>query len=417
MLRASALSLLVGAAHAAGLSGCSGAGPGPNIPAVVEAADGDLTPDAPARARCPEELGLDDADCARVAALALPPGLPPPAGNHLGDDLDAARLGFLIFYDPRFSRLPEVRCATCHLPESGFGDGKPVSEVVAGSPLARNSPSILNAAWSGPYYFWDGRADSLWSQPLFAFESPLEMASSRLTVAHALYAQPIYRAKYEALFGALPLLDDDARFPAHGRPGQPAYDSMPEADRRAVDQVFANVGKLLEAYMRRVATGRSSLDRYLAGDASALDASAKAGLVTFVRSGCIGCHAGATLSDGDFHAVLPSGDDLGREAALGVLADSPFAADGPYFDADAGVAPAPVQPSGESLRGAFKTPTLRNLARTAPYGYDGRYPTLGDLLAAHAGAVAPEAQASLTVFLLALNGSYPARPWSDWPAR
>ncbi|MET0340707.1 MAG: cytochrome c peroxidase [Polyangiales bacterium] len=395
----------------------SGAGLAPNNAGSVDASP-ELPASEPARARCRTELRLDDDACARVAALALPDALPPSAGNRHGDDLEVARLGFLIFYDPRFSSLPEVRCATCHLPEAGFGDAKAVPEVVPGSPLLRNSPSILNAAWSGPAYFWDGRADSLWSQPLLALESPLEMAGSRLQVAHALNAQSIYRGKYEASFGALPALDDAARFPARGRPGEPAYDAMRDADKQAIDLVFANVGKALEAYMRRVATGKSALDRYLEGDATALEPAARAGLAVFAKQGCIGCHGGPTLSDGAYHALVPSDGDPGRAAAPAVLAASTFHARGAYFDADAGARPPPPDAPTARDQGAFRTPTLRNLPRTAPYGHDGRYPTLDALFAAgHGGPLSAEAQAELTVFLMALNGSYPARPWSDWPAR
>src|SRR5690606_3429681 len=110
------------------------------------------------------DLGVSGERCEELLALALPETLPPSQGNAYADDDAAAELGFLCFYDPRFSGSPDVRCAPCNLPEKSFHDAKPVSEVVPGQPVARNSPTILTAAWMGPFFFWDGRADSLWSQ-------------------------------------------------------------------------------------------------------------------------------------------------------------------------------------------------------------------------------------------------------------
>src|SRR5262245_29520035 len=180
---------------------------------------------------CLDGLPLTAANCARVEALALPDALPEAAGNRFADDEAAAYFGFLAFYDRRFSSIADVSCASCHLPESSFADGKRVSEVVADRPLSRNAPTLLNAARMGPFWFWDGRADSLWSQPLFAIENSDEMASSRLQLAHAVYASPAYRQRYEALAGPLPDLEDARRFPEAGKPGDRAYDAMAPADR------------------------------------------------------------------------------------------------------------------------------------------------------------------------------------------
>src|SRR5262245_60768654 len=183
---------------------------------------------------CLDGLPLTAANCARVEALALPDRLPPAAGNRFGDDERAAYFGFLAFYDRRFSSVSDVSCASCHLPESSFADGKRVSEVIAGHPLARNAPSLLNAARMGPFWFWDGRADSLWSQPLFALENPEEMSSSRLQLAHAVHASAAYRSRYEALAGPMPDLSDLTRFPAQGKPGDAAYEAMTAADKREI---------------------------------------------------------------------------------------------------------------------------------------------------------------------------------------
>ena len=227
----------------------------------------------PADAPCDLDPALTSDECAAVHAMALPP-LPPARGNAKGDDIDAAALGFSVFFDARFSKGETVRCATCHVPENHFSDGKPTSTGL--SRLVRHSPTLLNAARMR-WVFWDGRADSVWSQPLFAFENPIEMDFTRLEIAHAIAR--LYAQSYEKVFGPLPPLDDAARFPARGKPGDPAWEGMAASDRDAVNLVVANVGKSLEAYVRKLAAGPSAFDRFLAGDATALDADQRAMII------------------------------------------------------------------------------------------------------------------------------------------
>lgn len=411
----SSCALILGAATL--VAGCRQPGAAAASPASAPTDASAQPSDASRTEGCDLGLPLDDARCLQVKELLLPDSLPPSAGNRLADDELAAQLGFLAFYDVHFSPLPELRCATCHLPEKAFTDGKPRSESSAGVAGRRNSPSLLNAAWSGPFFFWDGRADSLWSQPLFALESPDEMGSSRLEVAHALYDNPLYRQQYEALFGALPELADTARFPLRGKPGDPTYDALPSADREAIDLVAANFGKVLEAYMRKLAAGRSALDDFLAGNRDALDATAKSGLTLFARRGCIDCHGGPALSNGEFYAMAPLSDERGRAGGIEQLSVNRFNAAGPYYDQDAGVRPPAVLPRASDEH-AFKSPVLRNVARTGPYWHDGRYPELSDVLASgHGATLSSDEQNDLLVLLLSLNGAYPRRPWGDWPAR
>lgn len=124
------------------------------------------------------------------------------------------------------------------------------------------------------------------------------------------------------------------------------------------------------------------------------------------------------MSDGAFHRTESAGPDRGRAGGIELLLENPFNAAGSYFDEENGARrPLPVAGSADE-EGAFRTPTLRNVVRSAPYGHDGRYPTLDALLASgHGAQLRAEEQADLLLFLLALNGAYPERPWSDWPAR
>jgi cytochrome c peroxidase len=381
---------------------------------------------------CELDPALTMAECTTLHAMALPDVLPPARGNAKADDTDAATLGFALFFDARLSKGEAVRCATCHTPERRFADGKPTSTGLAR--LTRHSPTLFNAArmrWP----FWDGRADSLWSQPLFAFENPSEMDFTRLELAHAVAL--LHGADYEKVFGPLPPLDDAARFPARGRPGDPAWEAMTQDDRDAIDRVAANVGKSLEAYERKLAAGPSRFDRFLAGDGAALDADERAGLVVFVRNGCADCHGGPLLSDQKFHALRVAawpGDpvDVGREGAYAVLATSPFTAQGPFWDGPKEDVPSAAA-AGE--RGAFRTPSLRNLTKAGPWGHNGRFDTLDDAVAFHEAAGDPGDPAAtgtrdpllsskalsdldrahLVRFLEALDGTYPRPPWNDWP--
>jgi cytochrome c peroxidase len=365
---------------------------------------------APAGAPCDLDPALDDADCAAVHAMALPP-LPPARGNAKGDDPDAAGLGFSMFFDARLSKGEAVRCATCHEPEKKFGDGLPTSTGLART--TRNAPTMLNAARM-EQVFWDGRADSVWSQPLFALENPLEMDFTRLELAHAVALR--YAASYTKVFGPLPPLDDATRFPARGKPGDAAWDGMTAADRDAIDLVAANVGKSFEAYVRKLAAGPAAFDRFLGGDASALSDDQRAGLVAFAKNGCANCHSGPTLSDQRFHALgVPAwpGDpvDVGREGAYAVLAASPFTASGDYWD---GPKESVALAASAQDQGAFRTPSLRNVIGSAPYGHDGRFSTLADVIDFH-GAIDPADRDAIVTFLGALDGAYPLPPWNDWP--
>src|SRR5262249_4951117 len=151
-----------------------------------------------------------------------------------------------------------------------FAERKPRSHTLR--EIARNAPDLINAARYTRSHFWDGKVDTLWSAPLFTFEQGDEMGSSRLHVAHTLAA--IYKVRYEKVFGPLPDLSDTKRFPAEGKPGVRQFDAMSEQDKRLVNQVYANVGKALEAYIRKLAAGRSPFDDFMNGAVKALGSDA-----------------------------------------------------------------------------------------------------------------------------------------------
>lgn len=352
---------------------------------------------------CEATLGLSGAECATVRAMRLPSALPPARGNLYGDHDDAATLGFKLFFRRNLGH--GTSCANCHQPELTFTDRLSVSVGVGQG--TRNAPTVFNAARLS-VMFWDGKADSLWSQPLFAIESPVEMASSRVELLQTLAADTTLRPLYEAVFGALP---DTASLPATGKPGDASWEALSVEQQTAVNRFAANVGKAFEAYQRKNTTGDASLDRYLDGDLTAIGDLAKQGLVTFVRAGCAKCHAGSSFTDEKFHdAGFGSvGDDAGRAGAIAVLESNPFTLAGPFSDEKFTV------DTSDRTPGAFRTAPLRNVSKTSPYGHAGTHDTLGATLAFHAATLSDSERGALLAFLLELNGDYPMRPWSDWP--
>jgi cytochrome c peroxidase len=353
--------------------------------------------------------GLSSAECEQLAAMRLPDSPPPAQGNAVADVQDAALLGHDLFFDARLSSNQDVRCATCHIPERYFADGLPTS--IGLEKVTRNSPSLYGAAWHR-WQTWDGKADSVWSQALLAFENEKEMNFTRLELAHRIALT--YRARYEAIFGALPPLSDAQRFPSRGKPGDLSFDGMTAGDQLAVNRVAANVGKSLEAYQRRLAFKPGRFEKFLAGDATALTAEEREGARVFFAAGCDGCHSGPLFSDDDFHAISSAPAERARAEALEVLARSPFNAAGPFHDG----APGEVPGATAQDEGAYRTPSLRNVNRTGPWGHDGAFATLESVVDFHLpSSVTAAERASLVAFLRALNASDPPSPWNNWPGR
>ena len=229
----------------------------------------------------------------------LPPMPPPNPTNRFADDPAAAVLGQKFFFDFRFSKHGTIACSTCHSPFYAFADIESTSFATGRG--TRNTPTVLNAAYN-TWQLWDGRAETMWAQALFALEGESEMAGTRTQYAHVINEH--YKEAYQAVFGQLPDLDDASRFPPEGKPGDPAYENMAEADKIAVNIIFSNIGKAVEAYQRLLITPDAPFDRYVAGDADAISPEAKRGLKIFVgKAGCAECHNTPLFSDNKFHNI------------------------------------------------------------------------------------------------------------------
>lgn len=397
----------------------------------VGACGDDPPPPAEPDAAPAADAGLDDftaEERALLATLSPLPAVPPDPTNAYADNLAAARLGQMLFFDKSYSgalvvgddgtnhglgRVGETGKVACH---SCHGVGGPAMDDQRSEPNhtslgiargTRNAHGLVNSSfyrWTN----WGGRFDSQWSLPLAVAEGGATMASTRLQIAHLLYAK--YRTEYNAVFPVPldPALDpaasDAARFPPSGKPKANATDPdgpwelMTQADRDIVDRIFVNYGKALAAYNRQLVSRNAPLDRYLAGDMSAITPAAKRGLRTFLAH-CVACHSGPMLTDDDFHAIgvpqtgsgVPA-TDLGRFQDVPALLASRFNSDGVYSDNRstgrlAGLA------QGDAQRGAFRTKSLRGVGTSRPYMHAGQLATLRDVVAfynAGGGAVSPD---------------------------
>jgi len=330
---------------------------------------------------------------------SLPP-LEPSATNPVADDPRATRLGHRLFFETALSRTGSISCASCHQPERDFSDGLPHSLGLGET--SRNSPTLLGAAYS-PWLFWDGRRDSLWSQALAPLEAAVEMGSTRLEVVRFVTADPSYRDAYVELFGPPPDFADRSRFPDKASPfgdaeAKAAWQRLEGQARSDVNHAFANVGRAIAAYERLLVPGPGRFDRYveqlegeLAADADGLLSDDElAGLRLFIDAGrtqCLRCHNGPLLTNQNFHDIGTSRlgplPDFGRFLGAQSLLLDEFNCLGPYSGAPPDAC--------EELRflnrreigataGAFRTPTLRSLTRTAPYLHDGSFASLGQVM-------------------------------------
>ena len=250
-----------------------------------------------------------------------------PATNEPADNPttpERAELGRMLFFDPVLSENNDIACATCHHPDLGFSDGRPTSVGMTGVDLPRNALTLWNAAYVQSL-FWDGRTNSLEDQALVPLTHADEMGVGDTAVMAAeLAAMPEYVALFDAAFGG----------------GAAAV--TPE-----------NAARALAAFQRTLITNDAPFDRYAAGDFDALTSQQRRGLALF-RSGalrCFECHGAPAFASDTFRVVGLDSDDPGRAAV-----------------ADDGVF------------GAFKVPTLRNIALSAPYMHDGSMATLEEVI-------------------------------------
>ena len=233
-------------------------------------------------------------------------------------------LGKQLYFDGRLSSDDKVSCASCHDPAKGWSNGDAFATGVEGQQGGRSAPTVINSAYQY-FQFWDGRAGSLEEQALGPIQNPIEMNMKLDDVVKKLEAIKGYRDQFQKVFGTGVTPD--------------------------------GIAKAIAAYERTVLSGDAPYDRYKAGDESALGDAAKRGMKLFFgKANCSACHGGRNFTDNGFHNIGASWNaeprDEGRFAISGLKGDT----------------------------GAFKTPTLREIARTAPYMHDGSMATLEEVV-------------------------------------
>lgn len=338
---------------------------------------------------------LTEAERATVASLslsALPP-LPHDPSNRFADEPAAAAFGATLFFEQRLSRNGTVSCATCHIIDRQFQDDRPRSVGLAMTD--RRSMPLADVARS-PFFFWDGRRDSLWAQALVPMEDLREQGGNRTAYAH--FTAETFGPRYERIFGPIP---DLSKLPRDAGPfgteaERAAWAAMTDDQRSEVDRIFSNLGKAIAAFERSIVHEPTRFDRFAdtikagrlpEGNAALTDQEIY-GLRLFIgRANCITCHNGPRFTDDHFHntgiptvAGLP--DDIGREdGAKKVLAD-PFNCLGKFSDArpEDCTELRFMAGKGPELRRAFKTPSLRGAASRPPYMHAGQIATLDEVI-------------------------------------
>jgi len=355
-----------------------------------------------AEAQCPaDDIPLrwspDEIAAIRSLWIGNLPRLAPDPSNAVADNPRAAAFGHRLFFDTRLSANGKVACATCHQPARYFTDGLATSLGMAATP--RNAMTLVGTAYS-PWFFWDGRKDSQWAQALAPLESRAEHGLSRRKLATIIGRY--YRDEYQNLFGALPALADSKRFPPHAdalgnRKQRAAWQRMAEADRLAISRIFANIGKAIAAYERRIMPGAARFDAFAeavingrqAAAANALSKDEIVGLRLFIGpAGCLQCHNGPQLSNFEFHSTAISMGirdiDAGRALGIKQVLQDEFNCLSRHSDANKESECAALRfavRDWQNQPSAFKTPTLRNLAFTAPYMRNGQFRNLREVLA------------------------------------
>lgn len=326
--------------------------------------------------------------------------LPPVEANPENAPTEARlALGRALFFDNRVSGTGTMSCATCHLPHQGWTVQTPLSPANPGWVERRNSPTLINVGHNKAL-IWDGRAWPLEKQALGSTKNPVH--------------------KGQDIDKLIAVFKEDENMV---KMFQEAYGSEPNP---------ADYGKALAVFQRHfIVTGPSPFDRYTDGDASAMEEAAVRGMALFKgKANCIACHNGPNFTDSSFHNVglahNPILDDEAHQKVLKFDAKRTKNADWESMTTD----PGRYLITHEATDwGRFKTPTLRNLADTAPYMHDGRYWTVdqaidhydrgGDKARNQDPRIKPlglsdQEKQDLKAFLTALRGPLPDIRMEDW---
>ncbi|MFO0896262.1 MAG: cytochrome c peroxidase [Pirellulales bacterium] len=346
------------------------------------------------------KVWLDDPKNHEPLEIELPLGLAAGTSEIRGLDknlLTRAKieLGRQIYFDTRISGDNTISCASCHAPDHGFAFGTQFGVGIRGLTGNRNSPPAYNRILSDKQ-FWDGRAGSLEEQAIGPIANEIEMGGTHDKCVECLAAIPGYKLQFDKIFGGLTIENVGKAIASFERTlvtGPAPYDYYERlVPFRQVD---------LEALEEDDADAFARYKQLLAeSEAHPMSESAKRGRDLFFsdKGGCSACHVGANLTDEKYHNLGVGMDaaepDLGRYVVTGEEAD----------------------------KGAFKTPTVRNIAQSGPYMHDGSQKTLEEVVEWYAKGGHPnkwldekvkkldltdQDKADLVAFMQACTGEFP----------
>jgi cytochrome c peroxidase len=270
--------------------------------------------------------------------------IPFPAGNPYTPE--KAALGKALYFDPRVSGNQNLTCASCHNPS--FGWEVPLKGAIGAqnTMLGRNAPTVLNQAWVGPHYFWDGRAGSLEEQAKGPIQADVEMNMPLAALVKRLAGIPEYKKWFDTVFAGQGVTED-------------------------------NIAKAIATYERTVVSGYAPFDAWVDGDESAIPDAAKRGFVLFNgKAQCAQCHSGWNFTDNKFHDIGIDTTDVGRIK---------------------------ITPNDPMAKHAFKTPGLRDISQRAPFMHNGSINDLDAVMAHYVSGGADRPSKSPQMKAIQLN--------------
>ena len=276
----------------------------------------------------------------------LPP-VPVPEDNPMTPE--KVELGRLLFFDARLSADGSLACVSCHLPDQGWTTNTPLSPAYPTNMERRNSQTLINVAYNKAL-IWDGRAAELEKQALGPIQNPLHMNHNLGLLVEKLNAVPDYAERFQKVFGTTVTPD--------------------------------GLGKALATFERTLVTRNAPFDRYMEGDAQAMSEGARRGMELFkAKARCILCHNGPNFTDSQFHNLgVPDAPLLAHplvQASIRFDAKRMKVQEYQQVNEDLGRY---LVTKEEKDRGAFKTPTLRNVTQRDPYMHNGVFQSLEDIL-------------------------------------
>lgn len=314
--------------------------------------------------------------------ITLPLFAPPDTSNQYQNNQAVIDFGKTLFFSSKLSSNQTISCASCHQPNNHWIDTVQFATGLAEG--NKNTPSLWNVAYNR-WFFWDGRADSLWSQALAPIESPIEMGNNRLAVLHTILNTPTLLTPYKTLFGQDIL--NIQNLPPSGSPlmankaPNNHWPTLTNDQRIVVNTLFANIGKAIAAFESTLISPPSEYDEFIdtlnQGSAQiTYPHDAIEGFKIFIGKGnCITCHIGELLTSHEFHNIRLPLSGPGRYEGIRKLWRNEFNQKGPYSDDNSAFKLNYLKLVPRNFE-EFKVPSLRMVSQTAPYMHDGRFSSL-----------------------------------------